>query len=40
VAILAGSEAERTALRVTAENIDDVRGVEDHTILGSYFPAI
>jgi CBS domain-containing protein len=37
---LVGSEAERTALRVAAENIEDVRGIEDHTILASYFPAI
>jgi len=29
-----GSEAERTALRVVAENIPGVRGIEDHTISG------
>jgi CBS-domain-containing membrane protein len=37
---LVGSEAERTALRVAAENIENVRGIEDHTILASYVPAI
>jgi CBS domain-containing protein len=29
-----GSEQERTALRVVAENISGVRGIEDHTISG------
>jgi CBS domain-containing protein len=29
-----GSEEERRALRVVAENIPGVRGIEDHTILG------
>jgi len=29
-----GSEEERTALRVVAENIPGVRGIEDHTISG------
>ena len=29
-----GSEEERTALRVAAENIPGVRGIEDHTISG------
>jgi osmotically-inducible protein OsmY len=29
-----GSEEERKALRVVAENIPGVRGVEDHTVLG------
>ena len=29
-----GSEEERTALRVAAENIPGARGIEDHTILG------
>jgi osmotically-inducible protein OsmY len=29
-----GSEEERTALRVAAENISGVRGIEDHTISG------
>ena len=33
----AGSEEERTALRVLAENIPGVRGVEDHTIAGSRY---
>ena len=40
-----GSEEERTALRVVAENIAGVRGIEDHTISGPrylspLFPAI
>jgi CBS domain-containing protein len=40
-----GSEEERRALRVAAENIPGVRGVEDHTISGPLrpgplFPAI
>jgi CBS domain-containing protein len=40
-----GSEEERTALRVAAENIPGVRGVEDHSISGPLrpgplFPAI
>jgi CBS-domain-containing membrane protein len=40
-----GSEEERRALRVVAENIPGVRGIEDHTIaapryLASFFPAI
>ena len=30
----AGSEKERTALRVLAENIPGVRGIEDHMISG------
>ena len=29
-----GSEEERKALRVVAENIPGVRGIEDHTIAG------
>jgi hypothetical protein len=29
-----GSEEERRALRVVAENIPAVRGIEDHTISG------
>ena len=33
-----GSEAERRALRVAAENTPGVRGVEDHTILGPLRP--
>ena len=33
-----GSEEERTALRVAAENIPGVRGVEDHTISGPLRP--
>jgi CBS domain-containing protein len=33
---LVGSEAERAALRVAAENTEGVHGVEDHTILGSF----
>jgi osmotically-inducible protein OsmY len=32
---LVGSEAEREALRVAAENTPGVRGIEDHTIVGS-----
>ena len=32
-----GSEQERRALRVVAENIPGVRGIEDHTILGSRY---
>jgi CBS domain-containing protein len=40
-----GSPQERTALRVVAENIPGVRGIEDHTISGPrylspFFPAI
>jgi CBS-domain-containing membrane protein len=40
-----GSEEERRALRVVAENIPGVRGIEDHTILGAryltpLFPAL
>jgi osmotically-inducible protein OsmY len=40
-----GSQEERTALRVVAENIPGVRGIEDHTISGPrylspLFPAI
>ena len=40
-----GSQEERTALRVVAENISGVRGIEDHTISGPrylspLFPAI
>jgi CBS domain-containing protein len=40
-----GSEEERRALRVVAENIPGVRGIEDHTIaapryLAPFFPAI
>jgi len=40
-----GSEEERRALRVVAENIPDVRGIEDHSISGPrylapLFPAI
>jgi osmotically-inducible protein OsmY len=31
---LVGSEAEREALRVAADNTPGVRGIEDHTILG------
>jgi predicted transcriptional regulator len=33
-----GSEEERRALRVAAENTPGVRGVEDHTILGPLRP--
>ena len=40
-----GSEEERRALRVVAENIPGVRGIEDHTITGPrylapMFPAV
>ena len=40
-----GSEEERRALRVIAENISGVRGIEDHSISGPrylapLFPAI
>jgi CBS domain-containing protein len=34
---LVGSEKERNALRVAAENIPAVRGIEDHTDLGSLY---
>jgi len=34
-----GSEEERRALRIVAENTSGVRGVEDHTILGPLYPA-
>jgi CBS domain-containing protein len=35
-----GSEAERAALRVAAENVEGVQGVEDHTIFAPYYPVI
>jgi CBS domain-containing protein len=34
-----GSQEERTALRVVAENIPGVRGIEDHTISGHRYPS-
>jgi hypothetical protein len=37
---IVGSEEQQRALRIAAENTPGVRGIEDHTILGSLYSAM